>query len=332
MRLLIIFSFCLLLNFPAFTQENEIRDLTRSGPEDLNQYIENYTRSFVVNTPQLFSYGWFNTPHLYEKFNFDLSINYSSLNISEADKSFLFKNSEYSNLRYTSADEVELASLLGVVNPSDNITIIQTGEVLNVPGGVNLNSLPAPIIQAGIGFNQASLKLRFLPGYDQDGVSFFGWGVGAMYDFSKMILKEKYDDETGERPIDLAVLIGYTRFRGKTDLSEDNISSDDEARLIIQNLTTQLILGKQMDIFNIYAGISGNFNSGNTKITGTYTYEDPETNSEKEYTDPVDQFYSDENMSALLGMDIQLAVFSIHGQYHFIGYRGFSVGFGLSLK
>ena len=203
--------------------------------------------------------------------------------------------------------------------------------------------IPAPTVQLGIGLiKNTDLKIRYgqaknisIPDDQTNnkyGISIFG--IGLMHDFKQWIPGIKH------LPLDMAVFVGYSRFKTTIDFDESNVSFDAEgtATLTANNTTIQALVSKKLSILTLYGGIGYNIVSSGIKVEGRVeNYEllsDP-TDPTSYYVveDPVDFTYDGgSTFRATGGMRLKFAFVTLHADYTFQKYNMLSAGLGFTFR
>lgn len=352
--------FCLSPTTKSFGQD--FVDIFRASEEDVTQYLDSYIEPAMFSFANGMAGGWYNTAKTHKPLGFDITATVNVANIPNSERLFLFDPSDYGNIRLsgdvTNSQTAQLPTLVGgdasedlelygtYTAPDGSTYEYATGDSFQAPDGIvdasdlPLAGVPAPTVQLGIGLiKNTDLKIRYgaaknISANDgtnnKYGVSIFG--VGIMHDFKQWIPGIKH------LPLDMALFVGYSRFKTTIDFDESNVSFDAEgtASLTANNTTIQALVSKKLSILTLYGGIGYNIVSSGIKVDGrieNYELTDVITGDPYVVEDPVDFTYDGgSTFRATAGMRLKLAFITLHTDYTFQTYNMLSAGLGFTFR
>ncbi|WP_420581996.1 DUF6588 family protein [Reichenbachiella sp.] len=343
------------------TVAQDFVNILRASQEDVTKYMDSYVEPAMYSFANGMAGGWYNTAKTHKPLGFDLTFTANVANIPKNERLFLFNPSDYGNLRLagdaTSSQSADLPTIVGgntnerlelygqYTAPDGNTYEYTSGDNFQAPDGVDVSSLPlagvpAPTLQLGLGLiKNTDLKIRYgrAKGLELDdntnnkyGVDIFG--IALMHDFKQWIPGIKH------LPLDMAILVGFSRFKTTIDFDESNVSFDAEGRatLAANNTSIQALVSKKLSILTLYGGLGYNIVSSGIKVDGTIVnYELTDINTGDPYVveDPVDFTYSGgSTFRGTLGMRLKLAFLTLHSDYTFQQYNMLSVGLGITFR
>lgn len=341
-------------------------DIIAAGSEDANTYLQHYLNPAMSSLGNGLANGWYNTARAHKTLGVDLTLSFNMAQIPVAERTFLFIQNEFNNMRLEPGTETSLPTMVGGEAPNEKI-IIETGNVeyngqplpinggdieFDVPGGIDLEAvpvvtgLPVPTVNLGIGiYKNTDLKIRLLPEINVDGFSIKMFGIGILHDIKQWIPGIK------NLPFDLSGFFGTTKITSSYQLnvdSEQTSSTGANVRFysdpntenygeFIANATTiQALISKKLAVFTPYAGIGVNIVSTKIGVKGDYIYEiTPPAQQTQSYTiqDPVNlTFEGSGGPRFTIGGRLKLAVFTFHADYTLQKYNTFTGGVGIAIR
>jgi len=354
--------FIILLVVAINSKAQGIENVISAGKLDASTYLGNYIQPVFKGLIYNVNSGWYHTGKTHEKYGFDLSINVSASFVSDADKTFNFKNSDYTVLSLnggaTSADlptvmgqtstqqidvripvdilgnPVPFGSALHVGFKVDDFETID-GIEQNLVDATGYAAVPSAMIQFGIGLpSKTDLKLRFMPKVGSDDVKFNMFGIGLQHDLMQHFRKS---DDDNKSKFDLSVLAAYTSLKTVYAPADTSIASNQETTIKIDGYTAQLIANYNLKIIDLYGGIGYTAGNSSLNVNGDYTYNYtfvgvPLPNVTETITDPIAINHSLSGIKSTLGMRINLAFFKIYADYSFQEYSTANAGISFSFK
>ncbi|MEP3389880.1 MAG: DUF6588 family protein [Reichenbachiella sp.] len=337
-------------------------NIFRASEEDVTQYMDSYIEPAMFSFANGMAGGWYNTAKTHKPLGFDLTFTVNVANIPSSERLFLFNPNDYGNLRLagdlTSSQTADLPTLVGgdtnerlelygqYTAPDGSTYEYTSGETFQAPDGIDVSDLPlagvpAPTLQLGIGLiKNTDLKIRYGRAKDMElddntnnkyGVDIFG--IAVMHDFKQWIPGIKH------LPLDMALLVGYSRFKTTIDFDENEpgvFSAEGTASLTANNTTIQALVSKKLSILTLYGGIGYNIVSSGIKVDGeivNYDLTDVITGEPYTVEDPVDFTYDGgSTFRGTAGMRLKLAFITLHADYTFQKYNMLSAGLGFTFR
>ncbi len=343
----------LLLLFLAQTtlqaQELESILLAAGDAEKLTQaYIEPALKGVVYSMND----GWYTTGKTHKLFGFDITIGANLALVPNADKTFLFRTSEYNFVSSQIGDSEKVSTILGDDEDGTIFDVrVPVGDgtfkvaEFEMPGGIGadfpLSGVPSPMIQLGFGLpTKTDFKLRLLPniGVD-DKVKNFLIGLGLQHDISQYI--PGLDDS----PFSLSALLAYGHTKvtyqiDDTDALDDVEVVNGEGVFKLNTLSVQAIGSVDLAIVDFFASVG--FGRGGSKLelngdyTLTYDLEDANGNYLGQLSETIsDPLQFDANVSSLrlgAGVRLNLSIFKIFASYTLQEYSNISAGIAFSVR
>jgi hypothetical protein len=312
----------------------DFSSLLQANPDDAEVVIGKYLDPAFSAFGHGIANGWYNTaaPHKFP--GFDLTVTASLVTIPDESKFFQLTSSTPS----ISADG-DVPTIFG---PEGNTQITvdathqyqgetyTTSATFDAPPSADLAAVPVPIAQLGIGLPKGTdLKIRLLPTIATDEFSMSLWGVGVMHDFKQWIPGLKV------APIDMSILLGYTKFEATVDLSDPDFSDDGQGIIGTSAFTTQVLVSKKLSILTVYGGLGFNSIKSSLKMEGEYHIEGTANGNTQEIslgTDPVDLNMTTGGARATIGLRLKLAILTLHGDYTVQKYNTLTAGVGFSVR
>jgi len=316
--LMILLGF-LLISGATYSQEDAVKML--SGNLDdakllTKAYLEPFGKSFGTSLNN----GWYNTAKPHKLFGFDITFTAAITVPPSGDSKF---DVSKLNLQYWELQDPadnSAPTVTGKKNAGPTLVDQATGTAtLQLPQGANLRFVPAPIVQVGIGLPfHTEVMGRFFPKVDINGVGKFSlWGVGIKNEFKEFIPGFKLV------PIDVSILLGYTKFKSSFDLSGDQTLDFNAS-----GFTSKLLISKSIPVLTVYAGVG--YNKSTTEVAFKGTYDIP--NVGVGIKDPLDLDFTNSGFNANIGLRIKLSVIAFHFDYALGKYSVFNAGVGINFR
>ncbi len=333
-------------------------DILASGSKDASVYLGNYLEPVYNGLIYNLGGGWYHSGKTHKKLGFDITINALASFVPSSDKTFIFKNSEYTFLELESGlsqDALPTAmgqtsnkriavkipiDALGNTVPLGSHTGFKVASFETLDGiedELPVAAIPTPMIQVGVGlFAKTDLKIRLVPGIGGKDVKMSLYGIGLQHDLMQ------YFGVAEKTPIlDVSVLGAYTATRIKYTPEDSSVGVNQETDININAYTLQLVGGLNLKIVNFYAGLGYVGGKASTKVKGEYTFnyslEDisgvPISGEQTEtVTDPIDFDYKLTGMKATIGMRINAAWFKLFADYSIQQYNTANMGISFSFR
>ncbi len=346
--------FVLFISMVFNTNAQNIEDLLVSGKKDasiyLGHYIEPVNKGLIYNLNN----GWYHTGKTHEKYGFDITIQATASLVPENDKTFTFRNSNYTNLALQSGlssdnlptvmggDSNQLIDVRIPVDALGNTVPLGTQAGFKIASFETLDGIedelpiaavPTPMVQFGLGLpSKTDLKLRFVPNVGSDDVTFNLFGIGLQHNILQ------HFKVTDRNPIfDLSVLAAFTTSKTVYTPKDSSIGINQETIININAYTAQLIGNVDLKIINFYAGIGYVAGSSSVKVLGDYTFNYnyvgvPLPSTSAVIHDPIDINHSLSGIKTTLGMRLNIAWFKIFADYTIQEYHTANAGIAFSFK
>jgi len=218
-----------------------------------------------------------------------------------------------------------------------------------MPPGLDLNYVPSPMIQAGIGLIKGTeVMVRYLPNikYKENEIGL--WGVGGKHSLKQWIPGLK------KLPaLELSVMYGYTRLHTFVDVKIEpgdinaselpgSTSSDWDnqyLKILTQVHTANLLVSANLPVVCFYGGLGFVTTQTNLKLEGDYpsVYLDGITPSVQALVDPINMEIRNQDGGVTkprfnAGIRLKLAVVTLHADYSWANYSVLSAGLGISIR
>jgi len=327
----LVFSLALLLCVSVATKAQEnITSFLSGSVTDAAKLSKAYLDPFANGFGNALNHGWYNSAKPHKLGGFDLTFSIATAFPPTSSKSF-----DVSKLGLT---EWQLQ------DPNDNLSPTLTGDkssgpvlipvhglagqpaTLTLPQGTGLKFIPSPMIQVGVGlpFN-TELVARYLPKIDIPDVGNFSLiGFGLKNEFKEFIPGLK------ALPINLSVLLGYTKFSSSFDLNAPQTGSSNQTLdFNATGYTAKLLIGKSIPILTVYAGVGFNKSKTNVDLKGDYAIPGAVIG---DVTNPFSLEFINSGVNANVGLRVKLAVIAFHFDYTLGKYRIINAGVGINFR
>jgi len=349
----------------ARAQLNDAGEILRAGAQDANVLMENYLKPFGAGFGADLNSGWINTASAYKPFGFDLRVNAALSIVPDTDRMF-----SISDLGLQQVKVLEGSSLTPTVS-GDEIDGAYVGQTFtnpvtgqeeelygfNLPQGIGFPYVPAPMVQLTVGLAMDSdISVRYFPTYDVPDMASVGlWGFGFRHGLNQWLPGGKL------LPVDLSVQVGYTQINANSSFNVQPEIDDmthvpsgyerNAARwrgqgmdLKASGFTGNLLVGKNLSFLSLFAGLGVQsskveiFTPGSFPVLDVNPDFDPRQDGSKprmvsSIDAPIDLKLNGANdMHALAGFRIRMAIFTISGSYTYANYPVANLGIGISFR
>ena len=356
---------------PAYAQLEDVGEILKSGTQDANALLGNFLNPFGKGFGAGLNTGWFSTAGTHSTLGFDLSFNLGLASVPSGDNTFIFNNSDYSNLRLVSASN-EVSTVSGGDNEAtievydfvdhDGNPATPDEEVIltefDMPGGVDFGYVPAPVIQASVGLIKSTdLSVRFVPATE-----FGDFGTMNMIGFGVKHEIGQWIPVANKLPVDISLQFGYTKLSydydfeldpevasgGNSDIANTYADSQWDGQGLeveAEGYTINAIVGKKLPIIAAYAGLGYESSTTTVHTPGSYPITSvnpdwhPTTNPTvpelrvEAIDNPIDlEFEGANSFRGFAGLQLQLAVFKIFANYTVSTYSTVNAGFGITFR
>ena len=349
----------------ASVKAQDFGEIIAAGAQDANTYLESYLAPAMNSLGNGLANGWYNTAKAHKTLGVDLTFSFNMAQIPEAERTFLFVESQFQNMRLEPGNETTLPTMVGGDAPNERL-IVEAGNIqyngqnipinedieFDVPDGIDLEEvpvvtgLPIPTVNLGIGvFKNTDLKIRLLPEINVDDFSIKMFGIGVLHDFKQWIPGIK------NLPFDLSGFFGTTKITSTllSDVDSEQTgtlgtqtrfysdpNSENYGEFIASATTIQALISKKLTVFTPYAGVGFNIVSTKIAVKGDYIYEiTPPASQTETYTitDPIDlTFEGSGGPRFTIGGRLKLAVFTFHFDYTAQKYSTITGGVGIAVR
>lgn len=339
----------------SYAQLKNVGTIIQSGEADANLLAKSYLNPLGKGFGADLNSGWFNTAKNHKTLGFDITLRAGLAIVPSGDKTFDAVNMPFQRIKYDSGPTMSPT----IMGPNTSGTTFKIQETLNgttynlgtftMPQGTGVGVVPAPMIQLGVGIiHNTDLIVRFLPVIKVGKFGSFNlWGLGVKEGLNQYLPGGKL------LPVDLSVLVGYTKFQANAGLNvqpqldantTDNYSSTTWDGQKIETTTSawnaNVIVGKTFPFVSFFAGLGYEASSMSISSPGSYplTVPDPTTsNPNHKKIDKIDKpldikLDGANSVRALIGLRLNLAFFNITGSYTLAKYSMASVGVGFSFR
>ncbi len=344
--------------FTGLVQSQNFEDILAAGSKDASTYLENYLEPVYNGLIYNMGNGWYHTGKTHKKFGFDITVNVMASFVPDSDKTFLFKNSDYTFLELNSGQPTD--NLPTSMGPASNKRIAvkipidalgntvplgeQTGfkvasfETLDgIEDELPVAAIPTPMIQVGLGLpSKTDVKLRFMPSVGSKDVTMSLIGVGLQHD-----VLQHFGPVDKVPLFNLSVLGAFTNTNIKYTPEDSDIGVNQETEIKINGYTFQVIGDINLKIVNFYAGLGYVGGKASTTVKGDYTFnyslEDafgvPISGEQTEtVSDPIDISYKLSGVKTTLGIRVNAAWFKIFADYSIQKYNTANLGISFSFR
>jgi len=345
-------ALCLAL-IPLFSiAQKDVVLLLRTSQQDAVKLSEAYLQPFGKSLGWGLSGSWYNNGKPHKLGGFDLTFSINSVMVPTSDKKFDITSLKLTNISVVTGQSNTAPTVAG---SSSGPQVEYQGQVdmgggviasknvqFNLPSGANLNVVPMPILQAGIGLPyHTEIMGRFIPKVsipDIGNVSL--WGIGIKNEFKELIPGMKL------LPFGLSAMVAYTDFRSSINVSykpqtasyDESLYNDQQLKVKSTSLATRVIISKSLPVLTVYAGLGYNFTKTKMDLKGNYPVGLEEQGSEivvsgnTNWTDPLSLSFKNNGFAANAGIRIKLALLAFHFDYTVAKYPIITGGVGISFR
>ena len=314
-----ILALVILISITLNTYSQQI--VPTNAATDAKALIEAYISPLGNSLAAGLNNGWYNTAKPHKLGGFDLTFTANFVLINDEVKTFNIDDVVEGN--YFSGESTP--TILGSSDANAEVGIDGT-TVFKMPNGLDIPTIPVPVIQAGIGLIKGTeIDIRYVPKtkFGKAGqVSVFGFGI--QHDLLQWLpIVDKI-------PIDLAIQAGYTKVDTDIDLIDANGFVDPgTANLDLSATTVNLILSKKLLMFTPYVGVGYSSNTTVFNVENKFHIGNQwiPVADLKEY-----EFSSNNNFRTNIGFRFNIAVIALQANYTFSEYPTATLGIGISVR
>ena len=208
--------------------------------------------------------SWYSSAKSLDLFEVDVSLHVNALPVSEAQKSFVVNDSDFTRLDIRDAQTAEVPTALGGdTSVFYDFTLGEDNYELQTFEGANQQVFYYPYLQGSIGlWNQTELTLQYVPEVKIDASGYKTFGGAIKHNISQYWLSDTPDTQA----LQVAVQVAYSLFDSKIFFDGFEITStdpDQDALAIINSLTVdanaftgQLIASKRINKFEFVGALA----------------------------------------------------------------------------
>lgn len=374
-RIISCFTLALLISFlpvpDVKAQLEDSGDFISASIDDANILFRNYLEPFGKGFGAGLNSGWVQSAKSHSVLGFNISFRLNASLVPDFDQSFDVTSLAFQNLEYANDQgDLPITPTLSGSNQEGPRMIAQreinvpggtetvTLADFNMPPGIGVAVVPAPVIQAGVGIiRDTELTLRYLPPVTMP----FDGSVNLLGGSIKHGINQ-WIPGGNLFPVDLSVMAGYTSLSMNVNINvepevnqftrnpyENSPETWDNQNLDFDSkgFTAMLLAGKNLPIIAFYGGVGIESSTTSILTSGSYPVtvddnpdlqENPEFDPAKplvvqRYEDPINLEYDGANsLRALIGMRLRLGIISINADYTLANYPIASVGLGISFR
>lgn len=345
----IIVNLIFIIAFTFSAKAQYIENILSAGKEDASIYLGNYLEPVYKGLITNLNSGWYHSGKTHKKFGFDITINAAAAFVPTSDKTFTFRNADYSLLELQSGNTSEnLPTVMGgtstsriIVKNRDASGVIIPNEFLpsfetldGIADSLPVNAVPSPMIQFGLGLpTKTDIKLRYVPNVGSKDVQFNLIGVGIQHNLLQHFLK------LDKVPVfDLSILGAFTTSTTVYTPADSSIGTNQETTIKVNAYTAQLVGNINLKIVNFYAGLGYASGNASTTVKGNYNYTvvnflGTPTGGVVNIVDPINIDYKlKKGIKATLGARVNIAWFKIFADYSIQDYNTVNAGIAFSFR
>jgi hypothetical protein len=351
-RLLLLLSAVIFVNANISAQIELIGSMLAAGPDDAEALLQPYITPAANAFGAALGSGWYNTAEPHKLGGFDITFTTSAAIIPTKYETSLIDDSQLTNLQLNDPllDETPTVAGSGDFGPMMDYTYAEyTQPAFNMPGGLNTNYVPSPMIQAGIGLIKGTeVMVRYMPNihYKDNEIGF--WGLGGKHDIGQWIPGLKKVPA-----LHLAVMYGYTKLHTYVDLNVlptdinagtlpgagDSDWENQQMTLLTQSHTANVVASFSLPVISFYGGLGFVTTKSNLKFEGDYPSVDIDNGNPyvKVLTDPIDMEIKNQ-IGGLTkprfnaGLRLKFAFVTLHFDYSWANYSVITAGLGFSFR
>ena len=321
-----ILSFCVAISISSISYAQSTQSNNPIDIDDAKALIEAYISPLGNSLGAGLNNGWYNTAKPHKLGGFDVTLTANFVLITDDVKSFTIKDIVKGGMFNGPGSS---STILGG-NDEGLIYVMTdaTTDTIKLPNGLNIPTIPLPMLQAGIGLIKGTeVNVRYIPDlkFGKSGkVGVIGFGI--KHDILQWLpIVDKV-------PIDLSIQAGYTKITSSIELIDPsgNIPTPSIANLDIAATTINLLLSKKLLMFTPYVGVGYNSSKTSFFVDGKYNFVD------EQYI-PVEaltkfEFASKNNFRTNIGFRFNIAVIALQANYTFSEYPTATLGIGISVR
>jgi len=322
--------------------QQQVAEFLKGNVDDAKTLATAYMEPFGKMFGTSLNGGWYQAARPHKLLGFNVSFVTSVATVPVSAKTFDVSKLSLKNLELADPQSHIAQTISGknTVGPRLVYSDDPTGTLgFDLPKGAGLPFTFMPMLQAGIGLPfHSEITVRFLPTVNVPKIgSVKLWGVGVKNEFKEFIPGLKLV------PIDLSVMLGYTKFASAfnisykpapADIPSGHTASDfndQKLALDASGFTARLLVGKSLPFVSAYVGLGYSTAKTDFGLKGNYPIGIAPlyTSVEK---DPIMMQYSHGGFSGNIGFRVRLGVLAFNADYTLGEYALYSAGIGISFR
>ncbi len=340
-----LFASGLFLSTPAQAQFGDIGAFLKAGAEDATILTKEYLRPFPTGFGTGLNAGFTEGAAPKKMLGFSIQIRPSLAIVPSSAQEFDISTLGLTNIRAANPNDTITPTISGESKTGPELIIEDnSGNELsrfNMPKGVGIPVVPAPIVQASVGLIRSTdITLRYLP----------ETSVGDFGDFSILggAIKHginQYIPAGKLLPVDISVMVGFNKITANSNLdvkpttgaiandpSNPGDFSDQAVKTSTNTFVVNALVGKSLPFISVYGGLGFQQATFELDIEGDYPVDLP-FNRYDVITDPVSfSLDSESSLHALAGFRLRLGVLAIYAEATAANYFTANAGVGISFR
>lgn len=329
-----LFIFVLLFGSANAQLFGDIENLLRASESDAVLLAEGYTQPLGKALIYGLNAGWASSAKTHKKLGFDLTIGTAAPFVSQADESFV-----PTGLNSLTTSASTLPTIFGD-NRQETLQISIPAQgglpeltgTLDFPGGAKddlpLNTLPAPILQAGVGlFFDTDLLVRYVPEFTYEGSEFNLFGLGLKHNLMQ------YFGPLDKLPLNVSLLGAFTQVELLYDLSASNIPGQNQRMTFDVNAyTLQVLASVDLPVISVFGGVGYSSGSSSYEALGEYDIVYEGSDYTRTLVDPFKLSYDASGMMGVVGLRMNLLFLKIFANYTLQEYNTLTAGISFNFR
>jgi hypothetical protein len=330
---------------PTKAQFGDIGTFLRAGADDATKLTREYIRPLPTGFGSGLNAGFTEGSKPKKLLGFSLQIRPSLALVPSSDQEFDINDLVLSNIRPTDPNNTITPTISGdnTTGPELVIEDDNNNELsrFNMPKGLGIPAVPAPIVQASIGLIKSTdVTVRFVPETTIDNFGSFSVLGGALkHGVNQYIPGGKL------LPVDISVMVGFNKINldAELDVKPDagavpndpgNPGNFDDQAVKTETNTfvVNAYVGKALPFISVYGGLGYQKASLDVNVEGDYPVELP-FNRYDVINDPITfSLDSESSIHMLGGFRLKLGILAIYGEATVANYFTANAGVGISFR
>ena len=336
-----LFISILLLSVTYFGVAQERADLyLKTGLTNANNLLEAYLTPGLEGFGRTINTGWYNTARTHKSMGFSITLSAASTVLPSSELTFDPSSVQTNDIFFSENAVPTVGSPDGGVNMiysgsfvADDGNTYTANERFFSPPGADLELIPTPMVQVGIGlFKATDIKIRYMFPFDYRDIEFDMLGVAVIHDLKQWFAPLRLS------PFELSIMGGFTSMSASVGHTGIENSIGAKSEFSVSSIGGQLLFSKKLgNIFTPYFGLGYESFTTSYDLKGTYNVEvdvidADETSKIVTYTNPFSMDVEGSGVKATVGFRFKLAFFTYHADYTYMNGSTFSTGIGVSFN